>query len=43
MLDPKLGIIKIFLLLFHLLLEEVLFLVRILLKGTSDNDYYNSL
>lgn len=29
MLDPKLGKIKIFLLLFHLLLEEVLFLVRI--------------
>ena len=42
-LDPKLGKIKIFLLLFHLLLEEVLFLVRILLKGTLDNNYYNSL
>ena len=38
MLDPKLGKIKIFPLLFHLLLEEVLFLVRIPLKGTLDND-----
>ena len=38
MLDPKLGEIKIFLLLFHLLLKEVLFLVRIPLKGTSDNN-----
>ena len=37
-LDPKLGKIKFFLLLFHLLLEEVLFLVRIPLKGTSDNN-----
>ena len=43
MLDPKLGKIKIFLLLFHLLLEEVLFLVRIPLKDTSDNNYYNNL
>ena len=43
MLDPKLGKIIIFILLFHLLLEEVLFLVRILLIGTLDNNYYNSL
>ena len=43
MLDPKLGKIKLFLLLFHLLLEEVLFPVRIPLKGALDNNYYNSL